>query len=278
MQTPHLTVSHSKKQAKQYFLASRVTHIVALLGIALCFFAVLFVATSFMALMEPYLSVEAYRAVEFVTVFLLLCTLIPLLYGLCVFEYNAANNQTASVTDLFYAFASPQLFCRSFSLFWALLWRGTLVFFVPAVLGGMIPDYLNGYYPDLIVNLGNGTDIGYTFLCIDVLIALTTAIAVFSRYATAAYLAVAHEDYSVSKCFAIAAYLNHGMNMQYVKMTLSFLPLALLSLCTLGILFAVYTAPLYLLSCFTLASSRCETAEKNGVTLFSRPTPQLHTL
>lgn len=268
------TVGQSKKQAKWCFLANRVTHIAALLGITLCCFAVLFVATSFIALIEPYVSVEVCGAITFAAVFLLLCTFIPLSYGLCVFEYNAVNNLRASVTDLFYAFASPQLFCRAFALFWALLWRGALVFCIPSVLGSMIPNYLNGYYPELVLNFGNGWDLGYTFLCVDTLISLIVAIAVFSRYATAAYLVIPHEEYSVSKCFAIGAYLNHGMKARYVKMTLSFLPLTLLSLLTLGVLFVLYTAPLFLLSCFTLAHMRCETAKATGITLF----PHSHTL
>ena len=237
-----------------------MNHVAVFLGAMVCYFGVLFAGSAVLALSEAYVSPWVFTLMDnLLPILLVICT-VPLVYGLGVFEYNAVHDAGADITDLFYAFSSGRRFQRSFLLFWSLLWRFFVIFALPLALTNEFTVYTYGesvwFYP---VTVAGSYDLTYFLLVVLILLSYTFCSAVYARCFTAFYLAVAHEEQSVSRCFAAAQLVNHGRNRRFFRLICSFFPLILLSVLSFGILFVLYTLPVMLISCFSLAKACCNT-------------------
>ena len=249
-----MTKKFFKENARKKLYSNWITHIAAFFTVGICTVGLYAVCESFLMLFSEFASDEL---LDFQYVFYVAFTVlmsIPLLYGICVFEYNSLNSDKPSIADIFYAFSSLHRFRRSYLLFYSLLWRAFLTFIVPALISYQIYLYKGGFSSVLENLIGAFSPVSYyTAIAFNAVIYVICA-AFFARYFAAVYIIIDREDTPVSHCYLFARVCMYGCGRYFSAMLISFLPLLVVSVLTFGVLFIIYTLPVMLLSLFGLAS------------------------
>ena len=183
--------------------------------------------------------------------FVALAMVIPLLYGLVCFEINAVSNQKGVLSDLFCAFSSGEKLMRSYSMFFGVFFRCVL-WYLPAIAVYCFRTFV--YEKGMLLSLSlGGIDVVYfllnTLLVITLYLGFTLSIGVI----VGIYLTVKMEDKRVEECFFLAKIVLYKNRFELSKLALSFLPIFVLSLFSIGFLFVMYTAP-YMMIAFVMFS------------------------
>ncbi len=256
------TIHKFKKMSYGLLSKDRILHVGTIIAFGACFTALALLPGTVLPLLYQRISdVSIYLLDIFFFIFrILIC--IPLIYGLCVFEYNAVSGEKHSVKDLFYAYSSVQRYNRSLLLVYSLFWRFLLVFAPAIIFFYHFKLYSSGIYLYFKPVGLFGLDFTYSFLCSVFVFFCIIGFAIYSRYFTAIYLTVEYEDMYVSKCFLIAPVYNHGFKKKLFLTALSFLPGIILSIFTAGILLILHTLPMILLTFFNISKNLCDTQIK----------------
>lgn len=166
---------------------------------------------------------------------------IPMLYGLVSFEINALSNEKGKLSEIFCAFSSSESLLRSYSLFFNVFFRCILCF-LPAVLiyCFRVFVYEDGMF--FSFSLG-GIDVVYFLLNTLFVVALYLGIVMSAGTFVGIYITVRREDKPVEDCFFLATKSIRGNRFEMTKIAISFFPLFVLSLFSIGFLFVMYTIP-----------------------------------
>lgn len=175
---------------------------------------------------------------------------IPVLIGYMYFEQRCLERGKASLSDLFYAFENTYDFTRSYKItLYATL--KSVVYFIPAIA---LDYFLNNVYHEGIFNIESsfyGKDAVYFLLSVILIVFTSIGFVFCTKNIVGIYVCLIRNDTEISKCFFIANLCISQSKRELAMLTLSFLPLALLSLFTLGFLFIMYTIP-YIAICLTM--------------------------
>ncbi len=250
------SISYFKKQAKKLLYDNWIQCIGAFFTVAVSLTAISLAASAFVTI-AAICTNEIVSAVVITLSAILLATFtIPFMYGVFVFAYNTVGTGKSDIFDLFYAFSSLKRYLRSYSLFYSVIWRGLIVFFVPLAVSEELYLYTTG--KSLILDPVSflGTDITYTAICIVLVLAAMYSLAYYTRYFTAIYLVIDREDAPVSQCFFAANAYNYHMKSQMFVAMMAYLPLVAISILTFGLLFIIYTVPVIVFTFFLFASYR----------------------
>lgn len=252
-----MSISCFKKQAKKLLYRDWITHIGAFFAVFVSTSALATAASTIMLLSLEYTNIIVYSLIFLSLLILLAALCIPLYYGLCVFEYNAVNTSKTDIKDIFYAFSTPERYRRSFLTAFSVIWRFLIVFSVPLLILGEIYLYLAGQSENFIQVAIGGYDITYTYLCVLLVIAFIISFLYFTRYFTAIYIVIECEEARVSECFFAAKIFNRKCLSTLILVALSYIPLAVISVLSFGILFIIYTLPVILITYFCICSHVC---------------------
>lgn len=251
-----------KKQSRELLSNNFILQIGVILTLFTCVTAISLLASSVITLIYGLVPDAVFYVIQTFFICFVAIMTVPLIYGLCVFEYNLIITGKGNIKDLFYAFSSYYTINRSFFLAFALLWRAVICFFPATCIYSEIILYKLSrsmlFFP---VNI-YGFDITYTFICVLFIILIIIGWAIFSKFFTAIFVSLANENTPVSKCFSLASVYNHGYKKKLVGITLSFVPLIVLSIFTMGIVFILYAAPIMLVTYFNFAKN-CYDFRKN---------------
>lgn len=176
---------------------------------------------------------------------------VPMLYGIVKFEINTVSEEKAVLSDVFNVFSDSQTVLRSYNLFFNVLFRG-VVSFLPAIAlcffkhlaydYGFVRTY-SYYGVDVVSFLLNTVFVLFIYLGI-----------VFSaNLFTGIYISVKDENKHIEDCFYEAKKCMRGSKLEVALLALSFLPLFVVSLFSIGFLFVLYTVP-YMLITFIMFS------------------------
>lgn len=234
-----------------------VTQIVAFLIVGSCFISLNYFGTSAAVIVNELSdSTVLFEVVlSFFVVFSLLFTL-PLIYGLVNFEINAIVAKKAKLYDLFSAFSDMKGMVRSYALFLQVFGRCILCF-LPAALVVVFNEF---FYESVFLghHVFFGIDIA-TFLCNTLFfVFLYLGIVFMSGCFVGIYLTVKNPEMSVDECFFKAKKCIKGNRSELTKTALSFLPLFVVSLFSMGLLFAVYTLPYMLITLIMVSKYICD--------------------
>ncbi len=250
------SISYFKKQAKKLLYDNWIQCIGAFFTVAVSLTAISLAASAFVTIAAICTNEIISTVVITLSAILLATFTIPFMYGVFVFAYNTVNTGKSDILDLFYAFSNLKRYLRSYSLFYSVLWRGLIVFFIPLAVSEELYLYTTG--KSLILDPVSflGTDITYTATCVVLVLASMYSLAYYTRYFTAIYLVIEREDSPVSQCFFAASVYNYSMKSQMFVAMMAYLPLVAVSLLTFGLLFIIYTAPVIVFTFFLFASYR----------------------
>lgn len=252
-----MSVSYFRKQAKEMLYRDWIMHIGAFLTVFATSCALFTAALSVTFLAAQYTSSLVYPFVLSSALVFIVSLCVPLYYGLFVFEYNVVNTHKPDIKDVFYAFSSSQRYKRSFLTAFAIIWRFLVCFFVPLLFLSEIFLYTQGQSKYFIQIAVAGYDITYTYLCVLFVTSFIIAFSYFSRYFTAIYVVIEHENQPVSKCFFAAKIYNRKYISTFILLTFSYIPLAIFSVFTFGILFIIYTLPVMVIAYLCISSYVC---------------------
>ena len=236
----------------------------AFFTVAVSITAIFLAASAFVTISAICTNEIVSTAIIILSATLLATFTIPFMYGVFVFAYNTVNTGKSDILDLFYAFSSFKRYLRSYSLFYSVLWRGLIVFFVPLALSEELYLYTAGETTLLKPVAVLGNDLTYTAVCICIVLAVMYSLAYYTRYFTAIYLVIEREDAPVSQCFFAASVYNYRMKCQMFVAMMTYLPLVAASLLTFGLLFIIYTVPVIVFTFFLFALYRV--SDKNHET------------
>lgn len=166
---------------------------------------------------------------------------VPMLYGVISFEINAVHSEKGMLTDLFCAFSSKECLVRSYSLFFHVFFRGVL-FFLPAIVVYCfrVFVYEKGMFIDISVG---GVDVVYFLINTLFVVALYLGFVLSSGTFAGIYITVNVQKLPVEDCFFKAKKTLRGSRFELAKISMSFLPLFVVSLFSIGFLFVMYTIP-----------------------------------
>lgn len=175
--------------------------------------------------------------------------LVPLLYGLFAFEINAVSPKKCNASDVFCAFSSGEKLYRAYDLFFGLVFRYAF-YFLPAIL---LHFYNILVYPntDFVVYYG-GVDVVLFLLRTLFVVLLFLGIMLSTKGFAAIYICI-KTDKSAAESFYLAKKCMKNNGLEAVKLALSFFPLFVISLFTVGFLFLLYTIP-YMFITFVMYS------------------------
>lgn len=250
------SISYFKKKAKRLLYDNWLQCIGAFFTVAVSITAISLAASAFVTIAAVCTNRIVSTAVIILSSILLAAFPIPFVYGVFVFAYNTVNTGKSDVIDLFYAFSSLKRYLRSYSLFYAVIWRGVIVFLIPLALSEELYLYTSGKSTVLKPFSLLGNDLTYTAVCIGIVLAGMYCLAFYTRYFTAIYLVIEREDTPVSQCFFAANTYNYHMKSQMFVAMMAYLPLVAVSILTFGLLFIIYTLPVIVFTFFLFASYR----------------------
>ena len=169
-----------------------------------------------------------------------LAIFVPLTYGLLTFEVNFISNKKSTPSDVFCAFSSSRAFFRSTDLFLGLMFRN-LLYFSPALLLFCFNTML---YPFCFSRYFYFAGIDVVLFLLRTLFVILVYVGITLSYSgfVASYIAV-KTDKEIAECFFEAGMCIRKNRSQITKLFISFFPLVVVSLFTVGFLFVMYTIP-----------------------------------
>lgn len=241
-----------KRAARKMLFSDWITEIFAFVVIGAFFVGVTHFGTS-VAITLNELTKNLLFAGAVVNFFdlLALALVIPMIYGLFYFEINAVSNEKGVLSDLFYAFSDKTLLGRCYGLFLRIFIRGILCYLPAIALFWLRMFYFESNLFG-ILSIGNVDVISFVLNTVFVLL-LYLGFVLLSGTFVGIFVTVKREDLSVDECFFVAGKCIRKNRFELAKLSLSFLPLFVISLFSIGFLFVIYTLP-YMLITFVLYS------------------------
>ncbi len=231
-----------KRAARRMLFSDWTRQIVAFLVVFAFFIGVNYFGISASGVL--YEIMENAAVSTFVISFLLFASFafaIPLFYGLLGFEINAISGKKTELSSIFSAFSDFDIVMRSYVLFFRMLFQ-CIFGFLPAIALFCFKNYF--YEGGMLGEL--------TFAGIDVILFLINTLLILLLYLgivlsanlfVGVYISIKREDMQVEECFYEAKKCIKGSRAELAKTALSFLPLFVVSLFTIGFLFVMYTIP-----------------------------------
>lgn len=192
------------------------------------------------AMLTPYLQtselfVWVYTTLSFVV-------LLPLFMGLVYFEKETLENGKGRITDIFHYFSDFDEITRAYSISLSTLFYVFLCFF-PCIVLGLLKFYF--YYEGIFgftITYGNIDLVGTALRTLIVLL-LYLGIVLSSRYIVLLFISTVRCELSFSELKMLSKVCIFGERVKITNIALSFFPLFVLSLFTMGFLFIVYSMP-----------------------------------
>ena len=205
---------------------------------------------SVLVVLTPHLE----TAKLFLVVYLSLCymLLLPIFLGLVYFEKETLVNGKGKLTDIFHYFSSFDETMRAYSISLSTV-SYVFLCFLPCIALGLFNYFY--YYEGIfgfIANYGS-VDLVGTALRTLFIILLYIGLVFASRYFVVLYICTVRPELSFKELKMLSKVCMFGERVKITTLTLSFLPLFVLSLFTMGFLFIVYSVP-YMLITHTLFS------------------------
>lgn len=177
--------------------------------------------------------------------FMSLFITVPLIVGMFYFEYKAVKKKKCEVSDVFEPFGSNFGILRAYRIFICFVLR-CIPGFLPAAALGV---YRNFFYDSALYGYDMyGIDICNLGLNILLVIAVLLGTAANADNVVGMYFAVRLDSDDIPACFLMAKSACRTSRGEIFLCALSFVPLFVLSLFTLGFLLAAYTLPYFLLT------------------------------
>jgi len=246
-----------KRAARRMLFSEWITQILAFLIVGSCFIAINHFGTSTAFIVKELTdNLLLLEIILFFYVFFSTLFTVPLLYGLVQFEINAISGEKGNLTDLFTAFSDFKSIIRSYSMFLQCFGR-LLLCFLPAIAAVVFNEYI---YDNIFLGqyIFCGIDVA-AFLCNTLfIILLYLGLVFFSASFVGVYLTVKRRDISVDECFHKARLYLRGNRQDISKTALSFIPLFVVSLFSIGFLFVLYTLPYMLITFLMTAKYICD--------------------
>lgn len=221
------------KAAARIAIADHGTRLTLVFSLMICGTAVicLFMAAAaftyaFSVMTENALTPAVYGAVTVASLLPILLVASPLCLGYYRMAVRASHGEKAVLTETFRYFSSFSLTAKS--------WLVGIMMNLP-VLFGAVSYAILGFMPEGVATGLLGylfVPIALIFLCVISLLSLPTA-----------YAFVCSDDSNPLKCFAVSVKASSKRKLSVLGLRFGFLPLMLLSLCSVCVLFLIYTIP-----------------------------------
>lgn len=221
------------KAAAKLAIADHRTRLTLIFSLMICGAAMilLFIASAsfsyaFVVITDEALPAALYNAVDALSLLPVLLAATPLCLGFYRMAVRAAHGERTALAETFGYFSSFARVAKSWLV--GIIAAFPAVFAVAAYcLASLIPD---GIASRLI-----------RYALIPVAVLILYILNTLSM--PLAYTFVCSDDANPFRCFAVSVKASSGSFWRIVAFRLSFLPLMLLSLCTIGVLFLIYTIP-----------------------------------
>ena len=242
-----------KRSAKKMLFSDWINHIFAFFIVGAVVTGIFQYGSNCMMLVDHLTGNDAFSGLIIVAYILLSAlVVIPLMYGLVVYETCAVENERGNITDVFSVFSSLSLIIRSYVLCLYLFFK-TILYFLPAIffLGLLFAEGEETYSLGAYV----WHDINFAYLMLETLFfaCLAVGAVLSSKHLVGVYLCVIRPDMKIRDAFFTAKICCHGSRAEIARLMISFIPLLWLSFYTAGLLFVLYSLP-YMLITFVLQS------------------------
>ncbi len=244
--------SFFKQKARSLLFSNWLTQIFAFFVVFVCGYGIQRFGTGAAVLLESITSLTGLSNLLFLVFQILsVCAVIPLVYGLVYFECCFLEGN-CSLANIFAAFGSLSMFERAYKLFFYVLFK-LLLPFLPFLI---LVVYTNNFYYEGIY----GAQI--TMFEIDMVFFMLRSLEIVLFYLAfvfgaknflGIYISVLRSDRPLKECFFVASVCINKSKSEFALLALSFLPICVLSLFTVGFLFLMYTFP-YMLVTFVMYS------------------------
>lgn len=239
-----------KRAARRMLFSDWVCQIFAFIVVGAFFVGVNHFGTSVGIVMNELTQNELLASfVIYFFTFLSLALVIPMLYGVISFEINAISNEKSVLSDIFCAFSSSESIVRSYSLFFNVFFR-CILGFLPAVAVYSFKLFVYEEGMLLTFFIGNVDAVSFVINTLFV-IALYLGIVMSSGLFVGIYITVMRGDLPVEDCLFAAKKCLRGNRFEFAKTVISFLPIFVVSLFSMGFLFVMYTIP-YMIITFVM--------------------------
>ena len=233
-----------KKCAKKLLYNDWIFQILAFLIVGGCVSGINQFGTSVYAVLY-FVTENQMFAKLFLAVYSLVCLFgvcVPLFYGVVNFERNAAVKEKSDLRDLFYYFSSFELLSRAYYVFFNVALR-IILCYLPALILIYLKEffYFEGFF-GFIMRYGT-IDLVGTALRTLVVILLYLGFVFSAKYYLTLFLSIEKRDFDMSKLLMMTKMCLFGERVKIAALALSFLPLFVVSLFTMGFLFIIYTLP-----------------------------------
>ena len=173
--------------------------------------------------------------------------IIPLFYGLVVYEINAVEKRKGNITDIFTPFSSATLMIRSYKLFVYLLFK-TILCMLPAVLTALLLFGEQFEFFSLEAFVWNNINFAYLLIVTLLFICIFAGMVLSVKQFVGAFICVLKPSMRIRDCFFTSKVCCYGSRAEVARLMISFLPLMWLSLYTAGLLFVMYSLPYMLIT------------------------------
>ena len=241
-----------KKAARRKLFSDWLSQILAFVITGACFVGINQFGTS-LSLMIYNITENKVVSDVFISAYLVfsLAFFVPLVYGLFCFEIKAIEGKS-DLSELFCAFSGIDSLNRAYFLFF---YTAVKMFFayLPALVVWVFLTfyYHNGAFGFVLE--AYGVDIVRIVLSVMLVVFFYFGFFVTSKFFTAIYVSIVRRDLPLRESFFVANNCVHIARGEIFSLALSFLPLFVVSIFTVGFLFVMYTLP-YMLLTFVMFS------------------------
>lgn len=241
-----------KHSSKKLLFSDWLTQIIAFVIVGVVFYGISQFGTALaLSVNEIFSNLKLTNTILSVFTVFATAMLVPTVYGLVVFEIKAVSGEKYGFSDIFSAFSTAEVLFKSYDLFFGLVFRYA-VFFLPAFALYVFNTY---FYTDDIFSKPvyfEGIDVIMFSLRTLFVVLLYAGIVLSCKSFVAVYVSV-KTDKNVRECFMIAKKCLRGNITEVLKFAISFFPLFVVSMFTVGFLYILYTIPYMFISFTTLA-------------------------
>lgn len=237
-----------KARSRQLIYGDWLTQVFAFLIVGSVYIGITRFGISVYGIMGE-LTGNMYASILALSVFVVLAlfVLVPLLLGTVNFEVEFLEKGKADLKDIFYYFSENRLLVRSYRMtIYAVL--KCVWYFLPALA---LSFFVNDFYYSGIFGFKYsifGKDAVYFALSAIVLALFAIGTILSSKIFVGIFVCSVRKEKSVSECFFVGSVCSAQGGGEMTMLVLSFVPLFVLSLLSMGFLFVMFTFPYMLLS------------------------------
>lgn len=248
-----------KRSARRLLVSDWLCQILAFVIVGACYVGVRQFGASLVTLILN-LSGNRYLASLIQSAYLVFVAAfyIPLIVGICYFEVKAVEGKS-NICDVFFAFLSVKNLTFAYNLFFYTLCK-VFLYLLPATVMSV---FLSVFYYDgifLLTASFAGVDLVYFVFSALVCVLWCVGFVLSSKCFVGVYVSLVRQDTPFKECFLIANNCIYVERSFLAETALSFVPLCIISLFTVGFLFVCYTLP-YVFITFTMISRYAYSAE-----------------